>query len=292
MRWFLILLVAHAGFAAPITLVSWNLQNYLSMDRRTEGVFRPDYPKPEDEKDGLRSTLYGLLPDILLIQEIGPEPYLIELQHDLAVGGLHLPHRAHAGGDDDLRFLAILSRWPIRSARNLVPNVSVEGSPLSSKNRRRGLLIALIDTPHGPLCVVTLHFKSRRTTDPDDPNATRWRLAEARAARDALISAPETQGNPLIIAGDFNAGINSPELQAFSVRGTRRIWQRAPATDRHGEVWTYRSLRTGDYSTLDHLLTTPSSSLLIRAWIPTPSSGPNSTPPSDHRPLAAWLALD
>ena len=39
------------GEGMTIRVASYNVHNYLSMDRIVEGRWRPDYPKPEKEKD-------------------------------------------------------------------------------------------------------------------------------------------------------------------------------------------------------------------------------------------------
>jgi hypothetical protein len=54
-----------------IRIASYNLKNYLIMDRLVEGKWRKDYPKPEAEKSIIQKNILEVRPDILVIQEIG-----------------------------------------------------------------------------------------------------------------------------------------------------------------------------------------------------------------------------
>lgn len=290
--------------ATPVTVVTWNVANYLPVSRRTQDGFRPDYPKPECEKAALRACLLGLLPDVVLLQEMGAAPYLREFQDDLASDGLPLPHAALGDGPDEDRHVALLSRWPLRAVRTLVPEVrspraasgKSEPAPEDAQEAasRRGALVAVVDTPDGPLCVCVLHLKSRRTVDELDPEARAWRAAEARALRDALETSAEVRsGMPVVLGGDCNSGPASAELAALATRGERTLWRRLPATDFSGATWTYARTSTGDYGTIDHLFLREGANVPrpVRAWV-VPCGG-ETTPcrPSDHRPVAALLEL-
>ena len=47
---FLIIFLVSASslWAGQVRVASWNLNNYLTFDRLVDGVYREDYPKPED----------------------------------------------------------------------------------------------------------------------------------------------------------------------------------------------------------------------------------------------------
>ena len=102
-----------------IRVATYNLDNYLVTTRYVEGVRRPSYPKPEAEKAAVRSTIQEAMPDILVLQEIGPLPFLKELQADLAQEGIIYSHAIHMQGDDTVRHLAVLStQAPVEVVRH------------------------------------------------------------------------------------------------------------------------------------------------------------------------------
>ena len=72
-----------AGWAETIRVASYNVENYLVMDRIVSGRWQEDYPKPAKERRIVRSVINQTNPDILAIQEIGERVYLDELWKDL-----------------------------------------------------------------------------------------------------------------------------------------------------------------------------------------------------------------
>ena len=53
--------------------------------------------------------------DILVLQEMGAQPYLDELQHDLKSEGLDYPYAALATAADADRHVALLSKRPLKA---------------------------------------------------------------------------------------------------------------------------------------------------------------------------------
>src|ERR1043165_9541237 len=78
--------------AETLTIAPYNLENYGPANRVTEMGYRQDYPKPESEKRALRAVIVALNADILVVQEMGPHPFLEELRRDLKNAGLDYPH--------------------------------------------------------------------------------------------------------------------------------------------------------------------------------------------------------
>jgi endonuclease/exonuclease/phosphatase family metal-dependent hydrolase len=72
-----------------LRVATYNLRNYLVMDRYFDDQWRPEYPKPEIEKTAIRRVITGVAPDILVLQELGGSEFLEELRSDLARDGLH-----------------------------------------------------------------------------------------------------------------------------------------------------------------------------------------------------------
>ena len=73
---------------ADLRVATYNLNNYLIMDRIVDGRWRPAYPKPESEKTSIRQVIKRTYADILLLQEIGSLALLEELRDDLALEGI------------------------------------------------------------------------------------------------------------------------------------------------------------------------------------------------------------
>ena len=69
--------------SAALTIATYNVENYVPANRVTEAGYRQEYPKPETEKLALRGVIRGLNADVLVLQEMGSQPYLEELRRDL-----------------------------------------------------------------------------------------------------------------------------------------------------------------------------------------------------------------
>ena len=72
----LYLLFSSSGGAEKIRVASYNVRNYLVMDRIVSGRWQEDYPKPLKERRIIRSVINQTNPDILAIQEMGEPVYL------------------------------------------------------------------------------------------------------------------------------------------------------------------------------------------------------------------------
>ena len=83
-----------------IRIASYNLRNYLIMDRLVEGQWTKNYPKPEAEKSIIQKNILEVNPDILVIQEIGGQRFLNELKEDLNGLGLNHPYAILMRGED------------------------------------------------------------------------------------------------------------------------------------------------------------------------------------------------
>src|SRR5476651_1094085 len=111
-------LVLAAAPAETLTLATYNVENYGSVDRMTEAGYRRDYPKPEAEKTALRAVIRALGADVLALQEMGSADALEELRRDLRAEGLDYGHTAFLEAADADRHLALLSRRPFLAVRS------------------------------------------------------------------------------------------------------------------------------------------------------------------------------
>lgn len=251
---FLLSLVAPAQ---NLRVATYNLYNYLSMDRSVDGKWRKDYPKPETEKSALRRVIVEVQPDVLAIQEIGTPEYLRELLHDLRRDGLDYPHSIHLQGPDPDRCLAVLSRLPLH---HITRHTDLDFKYFGDRETvRRGMLeVEIRPRPGLSLQIFNLHLKSRWTVRKDDPEAVLQRTREAEACRNRIISRTIDQDRPhYLILGDFNDQPDSAALRRFKIRGKLPISERLLATDSRGELWTHFYRRQSSYSTVDGILAAP-----------------------------------
>ena len=279
---FLLALVPLAG--ESLRLATYNVENYGPTDRMIDGGFRSDYPKPEREKEALRAVIRAIDADILLLQEMGSEPYLEELARDLARAGLKYPFRAVLNGPDPERHLAVLSRRPWRS---LVRHEELDFPYLGETAVvSRGLLELRLETEGGDLAIFEVHLKSRLSDRSDDPLSAVRREGESRAVREVVANEVGPTAGLFLIAGDFNA---PPESDALG------LWQGlvlpVSARDAEGGEWTYHYDRGQSDWAFDHFLVSPALADAVvgasaRIW-----DDPLAAQASDHRPVVLELDL-
>lgn len=274
-----------------LTVATYNVENYGLADRMTDAGYRPDYPKPEAQKSALRRVIRDLQADVIVLQEMGPQPFLDELQRDLRAEGCEYPHVALALASDKARHVAVLSKRPLGSVKS---NAELEFTYLRGKERvKRGLLEVTLATEAGELVIYGVHLKSRLTDRADDPLSTTRRSGEARCIRDAILTrfpAP-ARGGRYVVVGDCNDTRGSRTLENLQRRGQTEVAILLKATDSRGEAWTYAYKREESYSRFDHILVSPllmDSVIGGRAGI---ADGDGVAVASDHRPLFVRLNL-
>ncbi|HQU09081.1 MAG: hypothetical protein B7X06_01950, partial [Verrucomicrobia bacterium 21-51-4] len=211
--------------------------------------WRPNYPKPETQKQALREVLLQLRPDVLALQEMGPLEYLLELQADLKALGLDYPYTAWCEGQDVHRHLAVLSR--IAFAVHPVCDISVNENP--GTFIKRGFLYLKFESPH-PWSLGVVHLKSsefvRKPSGTDPGKAQR----EAEAASLMAWFDKNPHSMPDILLGDFNDGPRSGTLELFTSVQKSIHFDRLQPRDTQGFTWTFCQQKSGIHSTLDHVL--------------------------------------
>ena len=237
--------------AKSIRLATYNLNNYLVMDRHVGAVWRPSYPKPEADKTIIRQVIKQALPDILAVQEIGTLPFLEELRADLAQQGVHYPYAIHLAGVDQVRHLAVLSK--------LAPAAVVKHNDLDFKYQngrkrvKRGMLELSFKRSDGSVFkLFVVHLKSRWTNVKADPESQQRRSREAEACRNRIIERSYDLGlTDFVVVGDFNDHPASATLRRFYRKGDFDIGALLPASDSRGEQWTYFYHKQVVYSLVD-----------------------------------------
>ncbi|MEN8737057.1 MAG: endonuclease/exonuclease/phosphatase family protein [Akkermansiaceae bacterium] len=231
--------------------LSFNIKNYLTMERYIRGGGRQTSSKPEKEISALIAQIITEKPDVLGLCEIGTMDDLLDLQSRLKKAGLDLPHLEHAGGADPTRRLAVLSRLPI-TARNSADDLPYELEGQEFK-MSRGILDVTIDLPGGPTHFIGVHLKSKREIEGADQ--AMMRLNEAMHLRkhcDAILK--ENSQARLIVYGDMNETKGNAPIKA--IHGNQKsdeflddVW----AKDSRGEVWTHYWSYQQQYARFDYV---------------------------------------
>ena len=164
--------------AGTLTIATYNVENYVATDRMTAEGYRLAYPKPEMEKQALRAVIRGLDADILVLEEMGPAPYLAELRRDLKAEGFDYPAAVLLDGPDADRHVALLSRRPPKDVKQ---HADLEFTYLGGREKvKRGLLEATFATEAGEFTLFAVHLKSRFTDRADDPQSAVRRAGARR----------------------------------------------------------------------------------------------------------------
>lgn len=234
-----------------LRFISYNVQNWLTMDRYVDGKRIPGKPKPESEREAVVTILARHQPDVLGLCEIGTPEDLTELQDRLRQAGVDLPHSHYTGGSDDTRHLAMLSRHPF-SAIELHEDLEyqLEGRTFGLG---RGILDVTVDSPVGPVRFLGAHLKSKREIPEADQEM--MRRAEAHLLREqATRILNRDPGTALIVHGDMN-----DTRQASAIRTLRgpnhgplklgMVWMK----DSRDETWTHHWTYQDVYSRFDYV---------------------------------------
>ena len=273
--------------AERIRVVTWNIENYLTMNRVIESGWRPDYPKRESAKAALRRVVGALEADVLALQEVGSEPFLFELQRDLQMEGLDYPYAFLMKGADEVRHTAVLSKLkPVEAGHHAGLTFPYQGRRVPLK---RGLLEVCFETEGVRWVLFNLHLKSNFTNYPEDPQSADRRTGEARVARDFIRNQFEGDSVPYLIAGDLNDTTRSAPVRHFLRAGDQTLAHMLDARDGEGRRWTHRWRAQDVYSRFDYLMASPAMLPYVSeagAWI---ADGEDVLEASDHRPVVVDL---
>lgn len=272
--------LAKEGFES-IRIASYNLNNYLIMDRRVDGTWMRQYPKPELEKQSIQAILLQVQPDILVVQEIGGAAFLNELCDDLSRAGLEYPHSILMEGSDTVRQTAVLSRF---KPRYINKHDDLEYAYFDRKERLKRGLLEVGFVQGIPFTLFSVHLKSRFSKDKRDRLSAQWRLKEAEVCRNRILKRVDTKKiNHYCIIGDFNDNPNSAVMRRFYKRGDRVIGRQLLAEDSRGETWTYLYEKERVYSTVDGFVLSPELFNYVDLGSATIWDRPEAELGSDHR---------
>lgn len=276
-------LLANGLFGRTVRVATYNLGNYLVADRWIDGRFTKMYPKPECEKEAVRMVTNTVKPDVLVVQEIGGDLFLKELQADLKTVGLDYPYIFLVKGADSIRHIGVLSK------ETFVQTISHDGLYFKFfKNDkmpvRRGLLELRFKTEGVEWGLFGVHLKSRRWDKPQDYESLKQRLGEATVIRDKIKERyPDSSKSHYLIVGDFNDSPRSKTLKRFLKPGKVQLAVMLPAEDSRKEVWTHYREGHGVYSRIDYILVSPFLLGRVKAGVAAIADCSVALKASDHR---------
>lgn len=241
-----------------LRIATYNLRNYLLMERLVEGDFRMDYPKPEVEKSVVRQTIVAAAPDLIALQEIGSEAMLLELRDDLAEEGLRYDGYCILEAEDETRRIGAL--WKGKLQVEPLSHIDMDYSFFGSRGKiARGLLeLEVKDSSDLQFSVFIVHLKSKYTIDDRDQQSALQRTKEAEVARDRILERfPNPAESRFMVVGDFNDYRNSAPVRRFLSRGDKDISRIIEAQDERGLIWTHFYAKGGEYALIDYILCSP-----------------------------------
>ncbi|GEP45833.1 hypothetical protein BGE01nite_51240 [Brevifollis gellanilyticus] len=252
----LLLLTCLARAAEPeqYTFCSYNVRNWLKMERFEEGKTAPAAGKPEEEKRRVVEILMKIHPDVLGVCEMGTDEDVQDLQKRLKKAGIDLPHVERGHGGDPTRSLALLSRFPIKarnSQTDLTYKLGEQTFPM-----QRGILDATVEL-HADLQVrfLGVHLKSMREVDEADQALMRRNEAHLLRNHIDKILAQNTQTR-ILCYGDFNEHRNEPSISAIiGSRASDAYMMDLLLRDVNDQVWTHFWDAADSYARLDYVFT-------------------------------------
>lgn len=181
-----------------IRVCAWNLKLYLETFKMT-AYGRKKAPKSEEEKAEIIKVLKSINPDVLGVEEIGTNKFIVEFQNLLRENGLSYPYVVCAEKSDEYPHCAILSKIPIKSSE-LLATQSFEYFDQLTRSPR-GILLAKFETNGVVWRFGALHLKSRFGAKKRDAEFSRFRTLECKQISNDILKFTSA---PIIIGGDFN----------------------------------------------------------------------------------------
>ncbi len=192
----------------------------------------------------VEAGLAALDADVVLLQEVrqlqGRLPnQAAALAQVLGMTHAFAPTVSWGGGEEGL---AILSRLPLSEVHHVE-------LPHATKDERRVVLGATVDSVDGPVGVFSTHLN--------------YRMGDGQKREDQLVAAEEVvarhPGRVKVLGGDFNCTSDSDELRWLrglrSIEGRRVYYQDAYALAHPGEAgvtWSARNAHTAPLDWLEH----------------------------------------
>ncbi len=268
--------------------VAYNLKNYLQMDRRVDGEFKRNAPKPEAEIKELIEMIADTKPAILGVSEMGSDADFADFKKRLAAAGLDYPYAELTKGADETRHVALLSKYPI-VARNSKTDLTYR---LGDKELpfQRGILDVTVQPSEGyKLRCLGVHLKSKRPVSEADQAVMRRNEAELLRAHITGILEAEPEAN-LVVFGDFNETRNELPIKVTKGRfGKPTTLTDIQLADSRGDRWTYYWRYADQYSRFDFVFASKGLVPEVDQEKSYIHHDPDWFTASDHRPLVVRM---
>ncbi|SKB03446.1 Endonuclease/Exonuclease/phosphatase family protein [Prosthecobacter debontii] len=271
-----------------VVFCSYNLKNWLLMQRSFDDKEAPPTSKPEKEKRKVIEFLKTIRPDILGVCEIGKLEDLQDVQTRLRQQGIDLPYLEHNMGGDPTRSLGLLSRFPITARDSQVKLEYHIGEDIFLM--QRGILDATVTlSPQLQIRFLGVHLKSKRAI-PEADEAL-MRRNEAHLLRRHLDSVFHKNPQEKIVCyGDFNEHRNEPAIsEIIGSRSSPSYMIDLHLKDEHGLVWTHFWDDADVYGRLDYLFVSRALRPLVETKGTYIFSSAEFDQASDHRPIVMTL---
>ena len=238
-----------------LRLMTWNLENY----RVTPSDF--GQPKSLRSRNIIAETVANYKPNILLLQEIGDENSIKNLQNLIKKYHWAMPYSASLISSEKTNVLntALLSTCVIEKIPDNGLNHYLHMGQLLPI--QRGILFCTAKTQHfGALSIICLHLKSHREVVFGDQEIMREK--EAILVRKKLNSFMRQAPNALIVVGgDLNDHPNSKTLKVLKGTLASRLYDVRPTektsfsrNSNNGIAWTHYYQQEDSYSRFDYFL--------------------------------------
>jgi endonuclease/exonuclease/phosphatase family metal-dependent hydrolase len=273
--------IAPSNSQEPVRFVAYNLHNY-ALQPSTEDRASP--PKGEREIASMMQILAKAKPDILGVCEMGSKTDLADFQNRLKAAGVDLPNSEWVEGNDKVRHLALLTRFPIAS-KNSISTLNYQLDEMQFPVQRGLLDVTVQVSETYQLRFVGLHLKSQRETLEAEQNLMRREEAHVvRLRLDAILA--ETPNVNLLVYGDCNEPKDQPGIREMKgTLGSSNALRDFHLADSAGEKWTYYFEPADEYSRIDYALASIGLMPEIIQKLSGIPTGPEWKLASDHRPL-------
>ncbi len=267
------------------SLMSYNVQNWLSLDAKARDRGYQASEKSEEAKQAVIHMMLKHKPDIIGLSEIGTAGDLADIQERLKKGGLNLPHSHYAGGSDLVRRLGLLSKYPITKTNKPDDlDFRIKGK---TYGMNRGVLDTTLRIDGQSYRLLGVHLKSKRKVRGVDQESIR--IHEARLLRKHFESIlDKNPEDKVIVYGDFNDTRPSVAFKTIvGSYGTDDYLTAIPFKDSNDHAWTHHWSMHDIYSRIDFVLVSQSMRKRTdfkKSYI---VDHPSWDEASDHRPLMA-----
>lgn len=290
-------------------VATWNLEHFVDghdnpyIDADSENTPAPSLP---ERRDRVANALRRLNADLVVVQETESEAFVQEMV------GEHLDdfgYRFFTSVESPTWYMnvVLLSRYPLGVVRSyadvttpIVNTRTDEGAPAAQSLTNHRLWMADVRVgPDATWTVVGAHLKAGERRE--DRN---WRVGQIRFLHAELTRLAEDRPDaPLLVAGDLNATVHSPELRLLLNNPARpapdslqsdRIPRRVSLTDVTAGRPTPTHPSDDPVRQLDYLLANePLSDRLVdgSARVARPLSDSAMAATSDHLPVRAGFSL-